>query len=178
MADTTPVSLDSVQLSRRLGELAGHERKVQVEFLLHLEEYDRRRAWAEAGYPSLWEWCLRVLHLREGAAGRRIAAMRVLRRLPGLTEPLRDGRLSLSTAAVLGPVLTEANWAELVGRAAYMTKTGTEQLVASLQPRRAPREGLRRLPRPEQAPAALSTPQEVGCLEVDRGEGRASPGPT
>jgi uncharacterized protein DUF222 len=93
MAAAMPASLDSTALSRRLGELAGHERQVQVEFLLHLEEFDRRRAWAEAGYPSLWEWCLRVLHLREGAAGRRIAAMRVLRRLPKLAEALRDGRL-------------------------------------------------------------------------------------
>jgi hypothetical protein len=39
MPDTTPASLDSTALSRRLGELAGHERKVQAEFLLHLEEY-------------------------------------------------------------------------------------------------------------------------------------------
>jgi hypothetical protein len=116
MADTTPASLDSAALSHRLGELAGHERQVQVEFLLHLEEYDRRRAWAEAGYPSLWEWCLRVLHLREGAAGRRIAAMRVLRRLPRLAEALRDGRLSLSTVTLLGPVLTEENCEAIVAR--------------------------------------------------------------
>ncbi len=143
MADTTPASLDSVQLSRRLGELAGHERQLQVEFLLHLEEFDRRRAWAEDGYPSLWEWCLRVLHLREGAAGRRIAAMRVLRRLPKLAEPLRDGRLCLSTVALLGPVLTDENCEEIVARAAFMTKAKAEHLVASLQPRPAPKEGLR-----------------------------------
>lgn len=87
-----PASLDPTALSRRLGELAGHERELQVEFLLHLEEFDRRRAWAEAGYPSLWEYLLRVLHLREGAAGRRIAAMRVLRRFPALGDALRDGR--------------------------------------------------------------------------------------
>ncbi|WP_176068849.1 HNH endonuclease, partial [Anaeromyxobacter diazotrophicus] len=53
------------------------------------------------------------------------------------------------------------------------TKVETEQLVASLQPRPAPREGLRRLPRPEQAPAALAKPIEAGCVEVDGGGGRA-----
>ena len=56
MAVTAPASLDSTALSRRLGELAGHERQLQVEFLLHLDEFDQRKAWAEAGYPSLWEW--------------------------------------------------------------------------------------------------------------------------
>jgi hypothetical protein len=139
--------------------LAGHERKVQVEFLLHLEEYDRRRAWAEAGYPSLWEWCLRVLHLREGAAGRRIAAMRVLRRLPKLAEALRDGRLSLSTVAQLGPVLTEEDCEEIVARAAYLTKVETEHLVVSLQPRTAPKEGLRLL-----SPRAVSSPSSAAQL--------------
>ncbi len=101
MPDAAPASLDTAALSHRLAELAGDERRTQVEFLLHLDVFDQRRAWAEAGYPSLWEWCVRALHLSEGAAGRRIAAMRVLRRLPGLAEPLRDGRLSLSTAAAL-----------------------------------------------------------------------------
>ena len=38
MRASAPSSLDSAALSRRLGELAGHERAVQVEFLLHLEE--------------------------------------------------------------------------------------------------------------------------------------------
>ena len=42
---TQPSSLDSRTLARRLGELAGDERKVQVEFLIHLEEFDRRRAY-------------------------------------------------------------------------------------------------------------------------------------
>jgi len=77
MATQTLSSLDARSLARRLGELAGDERHVQVEFLLHLDEFDRRRAWLELGYGSLWTYCLEVLHLREGAAGRRIAAMRV-----------------------------------------------------------------------------------------------------
>ncbi len=196
MADTTPASLDSVQLSRRLGELAGHERQLQVEFLLHLEEYDRRRAWAEDGYPSLWEWCLRVLHLREGAAGRRIAAMRVLRRLPKLAEPLRDGRLCLSTVALLGPVLTDENCEEIVARAAFMTKAKAEHLVASLQPRPAPKEGLRLIsrssspssaaqlssaalpretPPSQQEPSALTNPPDRGCSPaIARPASRAS----
>jgi len=175
MADT----LDSAQLSRHLGELAGHERQLQVEFLLHLDEYDRRKAWAEAGYPSVWEWCLRVLHLREGATARRLAAMRVLRRFPSLAEALRDGRLCLSTLAALGPVLTAENCEEVVARAAFMTKAEVEHLVVCLQPRTAPREGLRLLPQssalqssaaprretppPQQEPSTSTNPPDHGC---------------
>jgi hypothetical protein len=93
--------LDSAALSDRLHQLAGEERGVQVDFLLHLDELDRRRSFVELGYPSLWEYCLRALHLREGAAGRRIGAMRVLRRFPKLEAHLRDARLCLSTLSLV-----------------------------------------------------------------------------
>jgi 5-methylcytosine-specific restriction endonuclease McrA len=139
---------------RRLGELAGDERRIQVEFLLHLEEFDRRRAFLELGHGSLWAFCITALHLREGAAGRRINAMRVLRRFPRLAGALRDGRLCLSTLALLGQVLTEENADELVDRAAFRTKEEVDHLVASLRPRQAPREGIRALPTAEPAGTA------------------------
>jgi 5-methylcytosine-specific restriction endonuclease McrA len=105
----------------------------------------RREARREAGYGSLWQYCLSELALREGAAGRRIGAMRVLRKFPGLEAPLRDGRLSLTTAVTLRPVLTRENLDEMVARAAYKTDEETRHLVATLQPRPAPKEGIRKL---------------------------------
>ncbi len=145
---TTPSSLDARSLARRLGELAGDERQVQVEFLLHLDEFDRRRAYLDLGFASLWEYCLKVLHLREGVAGRRINAMRVLRRFPALAGALRDGKLCLSTLSLLGQVLTDENAGELVARAAYRSTAEVDHLVASLRPRPAPRDGIRKLPEP------------------------------
>jgi hypothetical protein len=140
-----PSALSDSDLSRRLRELCGEERHLQVEFLLHLDVFDRRRGWAEAGYGSLWAYCLEVLHLRESSAGRRIAVMKLLRRFPALEAPLRDGRLSLSTVDELGAVLTDANFAELVERAAFRSIAETRRLVASIQPQPAPADGVRRL---------------------------------
>ena len=154
MIASLPSSLDSADLARRLAELSGDERAVQVEFLLHLDEFDRRRAYLDAGYNSLWDYCLRALHLREGAAGRRIGAMRVLRRLPALAPALRDGRICLSTAPLLGQVLTEENVVELVARAAYRTKVEVEELVVSIKPRPTPADGVRKLPAPAAPPTA------------------------
>ncbi len=153
-------SLDSAALARRLRELVGDERVVQVEFLLHLDEFDRRREYLHAGFPSLWEYCLRALHLPEGPAGRRIAAMRALRSFPELEPALRDGRLCLSTAPLLAQVLTRENVAELIERAAYRTKAEVEQLVISIRPREAPAEGIRKLPAP--AAAASGEARWVG----------------
>ena len=156
--DPAPCSLAVDVLARRLAELVGEEREALVAFLLHLEEFDRRRAWAEAGYDSLWNYCLSVLHLREGPAGRRIAAMRVLRQFPKLEGALGDGRLCLSTVTLVAPLLTNENLDDLVARAAYRTKAEVEHLVASLQPRATPKDGVRRLPGPAacvDAPVAL-----------------------
>jgi hypothetical protein len=142
-------SLDSAALARRLGELAGDERRVQADFLVHLETFDRRRGYLDAGYSSLWEFCQRALHLREGAAGRRIAAMRVLRRFPALEGALREGKLCLSTLGLLGPVLKEENLGEVLARAAFRTRAEVDRLVATMQPRPAPKDGIRKLaPRP------------------------------
>jgi hypothetical protein len=132
-------------LTERLRSLAGEERHVQADFLVHLDALDRRRGYAELGYPSLWEFCLRALHLREGAAGRRIGAMRVLRRFPSLVEALREGKLCLSTLCVLGPVLTPENVEEVVARAAFRTKAETDAIAAAVKPRVAPVDGVRRL---------------------------------
>jgi hypothetical protein len=142
-AVSPPAALPSSALANRLAELCGEERNVQVDFLLHLDEFDHRRDWAAAGYGSLWVYCLEVLHLRESAAGRRIGAMKALRRFPSLEAPLRDGRLCLSTVNLLAPVLTDDNVVELVERAAYLSKAETERLVVSLRPRVAPRDGVR-----------------------------------
>jgi hypothetical protein len=151
MSATGPRLLDAPALAKRLRELARDKRNVDVDFLLHLDAFDARNAYLDAGYASLWDFCLRELHLREGAAGRRIGAMRVLRRFPALEAPLRDGRLSLCTITMLGPALTAANLEDVVARAAYRTKSEVDDLVASLQPRVAPKEGIRRLPEPRTA---------------------------
>jgi len=153
----TIASLDTKALALRLHDLAGEERAIQVDFLLHLDEFDRRRAYLEEGYGSLWDWCLRSLHLRECAAGLRIAAMRVLRKFPRLEPALRDGRLCMSTLTLLGQVLTEENADELLARATYGTKAEVDSLVASVKPRPAPADGVRRLPVPRPATAAAPT---------------------
>ena len=88
--------------------------------------------------------------------------MRALRRFPRLESPLRDGRLCLSTAPLLAQVLTEENLDDLVARAAFRTKAEVEHLVATIQPRTAPRDGLRRLPQAE----ALSLAQPPASTDA------------
>ncbi|HSB20724.1 MAG TPA: HNH endonuclease [Anaeromyxobacteraceae bacterium] len=162
-----PSSLNTQALAACLRASAGEERDRQVDFLRYLDPFDSREAWREAGYGSLWQYCLSELALREGAAGRRIGAMRVLRQFPDLEASLRDGRLSLTTAVTLRPVLTRENLDEMVARAAFKTDEETRHLVATLQPRQAPKEGIRKLSGP--APR-LPAPAPGGAARVDHPE--------
>jgi hypothetical protein len=122
-----PSALDTRSLTACLRSSAGEERDRQVDFLRYLDPFDAREAYREAGHDSLWQFCLRELSLREGAAGRRIGAMRVLRLFPRLEAPLRDGRLSLTTVVTLRPVLTEENLGEIVARAAAVKRAVWER---------------------------------------------------
>jgi len=140
------------------------------EFLRHLEEYDRRRAYLEEGYDSLWAYCQRALLLREGPASLRIAAMRALRRFPIIGEMLRDGRLCLSTVRLLEPLLTEDSAPDLLARAAGKSKGDVERLVVAIQPRAIPKEGVRKLParpEPQRAPALLIAAVEPAAATTD-----------
>jgi hypothetical protein len=99
--------------------------------------------------------------------------MRVLQRFPTLAEPLRDGRLCSSSVALLAPLLTEENLDELVAHAAYKTKAEVEHLVVSIQPRHAPKNGVRRLPDRTSAPAA----PVLALMSPPEDDMRAAPAP-
>jgi hypothetical protein len=91
--------LSSSELLSRAKSLVAEERRAQVALIEHLEEIQRRRLYAELGYTSLWDFATRYLGLSEGAAQRRIQAMRLVREVPEAKAAIETGALSLSNAA-------------------------------------------------------------------------------
>ncbi|MBC7690999.1 MAG: hypothetical protein H7222_04470 [Methylotenera sp.] len=85
--------LNSSELISRTMTLVAEERRITLALIEHLAEISRRRVYAELGYSSLWDFATRELGLSEGAAQRRIQAMRLLRDVPEAAEALESGRL-------------------------------------------------------------------------------------
>jgi hypothetical protein len=139
-------SLRDDELTARLYELRRRERQLQVEFLRHLAELDRRRLFLAAGFPSLFAYCTDYLGLTRSSAYRRVAAARLLAQFPVLAEYLDDGRLNLTTLVELRDVLEEERLDEVLSRAAGRSEEQVKELVAALRPRPAPPEMLRKLP--------------------------------
>jgi hypothetical protein len=169
------------QLAGLLRGLLSHERTTRTDFLVYLEEFDRRCFALTLGYGSLFDYCTRGLGLSSSAAYRRIATARMLRRFPELEPMLRDGRLSTTTATLLKDVLTEANHRELLAQAAGLSKDQVEALVAVLRPKSAPRDSVRPLPpaRVVALPAAALVPAADAAPDGkgENGHGARSPPP-
>ncbi|MGK5086692.1 DUF222 domain-containing protein [Bdellovibrionota bacterium FG-2] len=77
------------------------ERKATTRILFCFREIETRMLHAEQGFPSLHEMAIKFFGLSEGAAHRRISAMRLLKEVPELAPALEEGRLSLSVASTV-----------------------------------------------------------------------------
>lgn len=149
MAALTFAHSTDQQLHAELARLSAHERSATADFVACLGEFDRRRLFLELGFSSIYAYCATRLHLTEGAAYRRIEAARASIRFPAVLDMLRDGRLSLATAALIGPKLTPANAEDWLRDCAFKSKREVEALLARLHPQPPVPSVIRKLPEPK-----------------------------
>ena len=76
------------ELLRRLHELTAHSRSTLADLIAHIGEVDRRRLYARSASPSMFRYCIHVLHLSEPEACLRIVAARAARKHPVLLAML------------------------------------------------------------------------------------------
>jgi len=113
----------------QLEELCRLERRVGAAIVAHLCEVERRRIHLDAGYSSLYTYCVGKLGLAEDVAYKRMQAARAVGRHPRALEHLAAGRLTLSSLVVLAPHL-DAHGAELADAACGKSKREVQRLVA------------------------------------------------
>ncbi len=115
-------SLSDDELLRCLSEVLAQSRRVEWVLVAHIAEVDTRRLYAREGSPSMFQYCLEVLHLSESEAYRRIAAARLSRSYPVLLKMLEDGRIHLAGISLLKKHLTDVNYEDVLARAAHKTR--------------------------------------------------------
>ena len=71
-------------------------RRLDARLIVHLVEVEDRRLHLKAACSSLFDFCVRRLHMSEGAALRRINAARLARRFPSLLGHIEGGTVHLS----------------------------------------------------------------------------------
>jgi len=159
-------SLKSVRdedLLRELGELVRQGRAVDAEVVARIGEVELRRLYAQEACSSMFEYCRRILRLRENEAYVRITVARAAREFPVLLDMLRDGRLHLSGIGRLAPHLTRQNVDAVLKRASGMSPREIRELVCELQLKPDVAASIRRFPnRPSAggvAPVQLGAPR-------------------
>ena len=136
MEDNRPLrSVPDDELLHRLAELMGQSRRVEADIVAHIAEVEERRLYAREAFPSMFAYCMEVLHLSEAEAYLRILAARASRSHPVLLAMLTDGRLHLTAIVKLAPHLTCENRELLLERATYLSKRQILELVAEIAPR-------------------------------------------
>jgi hypothetical protein len=121
-----------------LRSLLGAERSAAAEFLRALADFDARRGWEPLGHASLFAFLTAELGLSKGAAYVRFSAARLLQRFPAVIEPIRDGRLCLSSVGELARVATERNFAEVLPRFFGCSSREAREVAAVIAPREEP----------------------------------------
>jgi hypothetical protein len=142
------------QLVAEMPRLAQNERTSAADLVAGLAEFDGRRLYLGLGFASIYSYCAARLHLADGAAYRRIEAARTSRRFPVVLGMLRDGRLSLATAALVGPKLTDVNAEQVLEEVAFRSKREVEVILAKRNPRPPVPSVVRKLPETKPAPVA------------------------
>ena len=146
--------LSDDQLLEQVRRLAAAERHATAQLIAHLAEVDDRRLYLGQGYSSMFTYCTQALHLSEHAAYHRIEAARLARRCPDVLPFVEDGRVTLTAACLLAPVLTADNAPGLLARATHKTKREVELILAELSPKPDVVPTLRKLP-PATMPTAV-----------------------
>jgi 5-methylcytosine-specific restriction endonuclease McrA len=120
------------RLLAELDSLASCEREALPGFLARLAEVERRGLHLDAGYRSLFDYCVVRLKLSEGAAYQRVYASRACSRRPELFARIRDGELNLSAVARLAPYLSGDHAQAVIERACGLRRRELDALIAAL----------------------------------------------
>ena len=146
--------------SRHLSTLLRHEQGAMADFLAALADFDRRGLWRELGHSCLFYYLQRELRLSDGAAHFRKVAARLIQRFPEVVQPLREGKLCLTSIVELARVMTPENREEALPRFFHMSKRQAKAVAAAILPvavvpRREVVTQVAKLVRPEVRPEML-----------------------
>ena len=158
--------LNDQELTAALIRLAQDEREATVALIVHLAEFDARRLYEPAGFPSLFQYCRAVLRLSEDAVYNRIQSARAARRFPAIVDMLRARTLSPTTARLLARRLTPENHQDLLSAASGLGKEEVEELLAARFPEPDVKPSVRLLPMPPGSPvvsAAAPMPSSIAA---------------
>ncbi|WP_415061509.1 HNH endonuclease [Bdellovibrio sp.] len=100
-------NISNLELTQRLEKLARTERKITHLVLLHINEMESRRLYADLGYDGMYSYLTKGLGYSESSAYRRLQSARLLIQIPAIADKLESGSLNLSQLTQVQKCLKE-----------------------------------------------------------------------
>ncbi len=156
----------------------------------HIAEVDSRKLFLPAAHPSMFSYCVNVLHFSEQAAYKRIRVARMARKFPTIYDALAEGRVHMSGLVLLKPFMTRRNVDELLAAVTHRSSREIMKLLAERYPQADVPTRVRVLPRARVVTAQTAadpnvvtvgnirdqvSPRTVGDIAAESVAGLASP---
>ena len=122
--------INTNELLSKLFNMVKQERNCTVVVIKYLAELDKRQAYRELGYSSLFSFCTEKLRYSESAAQRRISAARCINKFPIAIDYLNQVKLNLTTLGIVDEYLTDNNHIELLELVSNKSKLEVERVLA------------------------------------------------
>jgi len=126
--------LDDQNLIASLKKTRSEERALQCYCLALIAEVERRMLYAEAGYPSLFQYLVSALGYSEASSLKRIQVSRLLGRFPQIFNLLTEGKVSMTVLMKLAPHIRQSNVRELLDHAVGKSVREVERIIAGIAP--------------------------------------------
>ena len=123
--------------------LAKDYKRVEVELMEVLQKIDATCEFRELGFGSLFEYVVQGLKLTEAQSYSLITVARKAKQVPELQFAVESGKISVSQAKRIVPVINEQNATDWIKKVQSLPQRIIEKEVASLNPKQAVREKAR-----------------------------------
>jgi len=128
-------SLSDESLHTKTLEAAQCEKSATLTLLLHLQEIDQRRLYAEKGFPTLWAYVHECLGYSESQTSERVNSMRLMRKVPAIQKELSENKVTLTSLSKLATHVRRENASsaealQLLSEISGKTSRQVDQLLA------------------------------------------------
>ena len=139
-----------------------------ADLVAHIGEVDSRRLFVPAAHPSMFSYCVNVLHFSEQAAYKRIRVARMARRFPEIFDALAQGRVHLSGLFLLKAYMTRRNADELLAAVTHRSCREIEKILAERYPKADVATKVRALPRAQAVATVMAGDGAFGTGDLIR----------
>lgn len=122
-------NLSDYDLTQRLEKLVRTERKITHVILLHINEVEARKLYAELGFDGMFSYLTKHLGYSESSAYRRLQSARLLKQIPSVAEKLESGALNLSQLTQVQKCIKE----ELRTSGKMLSQVKTENILKEIE---------------------------------------------